>query len=295
MKKLLLIGTILLSSMMTWAQQDPLISNYKFNYFPANPAAAGSEGNWALKASMRDQWVRFPGAPITGHFTAHGLLGRVGLGIDLFSDVIGPWENYGVGLGYAYHIPMANENSGFSIGLGTRATRVTLNKSLVTTLDPDPNIINGDYDDEIAADMSLGVYYYSNNLYAGLSVPQLVQFTNKEAIELERHYYLMAGYKFPISSSFTLDPSVMLRYVGDSPFYYEINLQGWFINEQLMFGAGYRTDNFITFQAGFNVNDRYRFAYAYDWNTGDLQMYTKGSHEVMVGFNFPAKKAASAE
>ena len=288
MKRIILMGVVLLIAFTTKAQQDPLISNYKFNYFVSNPAAAGSEHSWALKAGMRNQWNGLPGNPLTGHFTAHTIFGRVGVGLDFFTDVIGPWETYGASMGYAYHIPMGGEGetSGFSLGIGARAMRVTANEDLIVTNVPGDPATMG-IEDELVADLIFGVYYYSEGLYAGVSVPQLVQLSNKEALELDRHYYIMAGYKIELSDDFTLDPSVMLKYVGNTPFNYEANLQGWFIKEQLMFGVGYRADGFISAQTGFKVNERYKFTYAYDLALNNtLQNHSNGSHEVMIGYNF---------
>ena len=49
----------------SFAQQMPLYSQYMYNKFLINPAAAGSEGYTSFNITAREQWVGYAGAPST--------------------------------------------------------------------------------------------------------------------------------------------------------------------------------------------------------------------------------------
>jgi type IX secretion system PorP/SprF family membrane protein len=58
------------------AQQLPHYTQYLMNPFVINPAVAGIENYWDIKASHRHQWAGLQDAPVTSYLTAHGPLGN---------------------------------------------------------------------------------------------------------------------------------------------------------------------------------------------------------------------------
>lgn len=287
MKKFLIACLVLVSTAVT-AQQDPLVSNYRFNKFMLNPAVAGSAGQMVGRAMYRSQWTRFPGAPITAGASFHGLIGnRVGAGLNIVSDVLGITRTYGFQMAYSYHLPFDNFN--LSLGLGARAMNWDLDEEQAVLVQPgDPALFGNDW----VGDLSFGAYLYGQKWWAGISAPQVFQITSDEAYKLSTHIYSMGGYKFGLmDDKFSLEPMAFLRYVPDGgEFMYDINLRGYLLQDQLMLGFGYRAGSFLSAMAGFNVQDRYQFSYSYDFQTGDLQPYTWGSHEVTFGIKFGKQK-----
>ena len=55
------------------AQQQPYYTQYILNNFILNPALAGIENYWDVKASHRHQWVGLDGAPVTTYITIRGM------------------------------------------------------------------------------------------------------------------------------------------------------------------------------------------------------------------------------
>jgi hypothetical protein len=41
---------------------------------------------------------------------------------------------------------------------------------------------------------------------------------------------------------------------------------------------------------GYTYKDAFRFGYAYDLTTSDLSTYTKGTHEITIGYNVHRRK-----
>jgi type IX secretion system PorP/SprF family membrane protein len=58
------------------AQQQPYYTQYMLNNFILNPALAGIENYWDIKASYRNQWVGLQGGPTTLYLTVNGPLGK---------------------------------------------------------------------------------------------------------------------------------------------------------------------------------------------------------------------------
>ncbi len=293
MKKFLFACLILVTTVAS-AQQDPLHSNYRFNRFLLNPAVAGTAGQWVGRASYRSEWTRFPGSPVTATASFHGLLGnRVGAGVNILSDYIGITRTYGVQMAYSYNIPFDNFN--LSLGLAGRAMNFNIDQSqAVLVQNPDPALFT---QDDWLADLAFGAYIHGKKFWAGLSAPQLVQLSGEEAQALEPHIYAMGGYRFDVAGGKVgIEPMTFLRFVmagGDgNQFAYDFNLRGYFLDEQLMAGVGYRDGNFLALMAGFNVQDRYQFSYSYDFAFGEqsIQPYSWGSHEVTLGFKFGRQK-----
>ena len=97
MKKSILITIItLLSSLTAIAQYDAMFTQYMFNEMYINPAYAGSKEAMSTTLAHRQQWVNFPGRPITTSFTLHGPLadGKMGLGISFLNEKIGNISYY---------------------------------------------------------------------------------------------------------------------------------------------------------------------------------------------------------
>lgn len=311
MKRLLIASVLLTGAMVASAQQEPLYSNYKLNYFALNPAAAGNMGHWAMRAQFRGEWVRFPGAPVTEMFSMSGPVGaskKVGLGFTLFNDVIGVENRYGISGGYSYHLPIGESTLG--LGLGTRFFRYNLDLAEVITNQPnDPGVLN--IDEGLTLDFGAGAYFYGSKFYAGLAAPVIAQAIGSQYTKSALHYSVMAGYKWILNTSFGLEPSVFFKGAAGSPFQLDGNLRIHLLNEQLFFSGGIRvlgsgtegdpkSASYVSVMIGSKLLDRYHFSYAYDFGIGEgtIQPYTWGSHEVMVGWDFDWKQKsryASAE
>lgn len=289
MRKLLAIAILFVMGASVYAQQEPLNTNYRFNYFQINPAAAGSYGRWAAAGSYRGDFTRFPGSPVTATASLNGVLGqRSGIGVNVLSETFGPTNEEYAQLAYAYQIPM--DKSNLSIGLGAKYQIYRLNQDLIDLNNPaDPAVM---YGNNSLFDFSFGIMHYSKKHFVGISVPQVIQLTGKDAKKLVPHIYLSGGYNFDLKKV-TLQPMAFLRFVPKAGLMYDISVKGWFIDNQLMFGAGYRGGKagFITFMTGFNVKDKYSFSYSYDLSVkGDFQSYSWGSHEITFGLRFGKQK-----
>jgi type IX secretion system PorP/SprF family membrane protein len=140
-------------------------------------------------------------------------------------------------------------------------------------------------------DMGFGAYYNTDQLYVGLSAQHLTQGSIKYGninTKLARHYYLMAGYNYDLTSSLTLKPMVMLKSDAVSTQAdFNLNL---LINSRFWVGGSYRLQDAIVLMAGLEIVPNLKLGYSYDLTTSDIKTYSSGTHEIMLGYCFkPAK------
>src|ERR1700722_2433003 len=99
----------------TYAQQDIQFSQYVFDGLTLNPAYAGYKGDPYLNTTFRDQWTGFTGAPKTAMVSFDGLAPvpdeKMGLGIQMLYDQLGPQTNYSLTGSYSYRILLNNDEN----------------------------------------------------------------------------------------------------------------------------------------------------------------------------------------
>ena len=102
----LLIGALTMNLHIGTAQQDSQYTQYMYTPSVINPAYAGSRGLLSMTTQYRAQWVGLDGAPRTINFTSNGPIAdeKMGLGVTIISDNIGPQSEQIITGDYAYKI-----------------------------------------------------------------------------------------------------------------------------------------------------------------------------------------------
>ncbi len=100
------LGFLLFGTVNVKAQYDAMFTQYMFNEMFINPAYAGSKDAMAVTAVNRQQWVNFPGRPVTTTFSMHGpvINDKMGLGISFLNEKIGVLNRNLSYLSYSYRI-----------------------------------------------------------------------------------------------------------------------------------------------------------------------------------------------
>jgi type IX secretion system PorP/SprF family membrane protein len=292
MKKLLPVLLIILAT-EAFAQQDPLFSQYMFNKLAVNPGYAGSRDALTVDAIYRYQWVNIPGAPQTLTASVHAPLynPHIGLGLNVYNDVIGATVNQGALATFAYRIIFPDAKLAFGIQAGVKYSDIRWN--LVNPYDSEDPLYKAQMRNKAVPDANFGIYYYSDKYYVGLSSKQLFQNQmgivtvngKDEFTKLLRHFYGMAGAAFPITDGMVFRPSILAKFVQNAPPQLDLNLSLLMANT-LWIGASYRTEKAVSLMAEFNISPKLRLGYAYDIWFNQLQAYNKGSHEIRLGFDF---------
>ena len=112
------------------AQQDAMYTHYAYNTLAVNPGYAGSRDALTITGLHRSQWVGFDGAPVTQTLTLHSpfMNDKIGLGMSVVNDKIGPMNVTSFYADFAYRIKVSDKGR-LSLGLKGGANLVQGNLS----------------------------------------------------------------------------------------------------------------------------------------------------------------------
>ena len=309
MKKIFIIGSFMMIALAGKAQQDLMISQYMFNQLVINPAYAGSKEALSAVVDMRKQWVAMEGAPRTGTISLHGPLPfkSIGLGGHLINESIGPskWTSAQADIAYRFRLGKGKLSLGVSGGL------VNYNISLAATDYKDPGEVlpAQNLGPRTRFDAGAGFYYYSPSFYIGGSAthinnPNLYSGTaavpNATAgtapansslfFSLKPHSFLYIGKGFLINKDFVINPSIMFKNDNSASVSTDLNCN-FLIKQKFWLGMSIRSGYGIVALFQYNVGDNFKVGYSYDLGINKVGIVGRGSHEIMLGYNFGIYKS----
>lgn len=293
MKTRILFFALLLSSFAGFAQQDAQYTQYMYNTINVNPAYAGSRGVFSVFGLHRTQWVGLDGAPTTNAFSINTPINnsKLGVGVSFVNDKIGPTDENTISADISYTV-QTSETYNLSFGIKGTANLFSLDVNKLNPADAnDPRLYN--FDNNFTPNVGAGVYFHSDKLYVGLSVPNFFESTRYEdnsiAVTKERmNAYLIGGYVFDLSPSIKFKPAFMAKTIEGAPL--QLDISGNFlINEKFTIGAAWRWSAAASLMAGFQITDGLFAGYGYDLETTKLSRYNSGSHEIFLRFELFSK------
>ena len=279
------------------AQQDPQYTQYMYNMNVINPAYAGSSESVSIGALYRSQWVGLEGSPSTGTLSIHSPVGnRVGLGLSLINDEVGPVRETNAYVDFSYTLPVGSITK-LAFGLKAGATFHDIGLTSIETIDADDPFFSQDVN-ETTANVGAGMYLYQpNRWYLSASMPNILNGTHldsdgrKIGSETE-HLFAAAGYVFDLSENFKLKPHALMKFAFDAPVSYDVNLN-LFMYDIVEIGGGYRLDDSFSGMVNFMVSPTLRIGYAYDAIQSELNVVTDASHEIFINFDIDLPKKVS--
>lgn len=293
MKKYLIIAILAIMGFQASAQQDAMLSQYMFNTMFINPAYAGSNNYWSTSLLYRAQWLQFDGSPRTQLLSIDGPLaqGKMGIGGIIMHDKIGVTNETDVLANYSYKIKF--DNSSFAFGAKAGFSIYSAKFSDLVYWDSSDPIYFNNQTGFMVPKFGFGMYYYSEKYFAGISIPTLVAWDkdNNFAIDIDRssflrrHFYLNGGYVFTLNDNFKLKPTLLVKYVEAAPVQGDLNVTCIYKN---VFKAGiaYRSNDALVGIVEYVANQKFRVGYAFDLTLTDIKSHSRGSHEIMIGFDF---------
>lgn len=292
MKKVLFILLGLLSLSPLKAQQDPMFSQYLYNMLALNPAYAGSRNQLSTTLFYRNQWTGFDGAPVTTNISVHSPFKKSNgsWGINAYNERIGVQKQNFLNANYAYRIITGKGQ--FNLGLSAGVYQFGYNYNDLQASVGDP-LFQGSESYRMF-NAGFGVYYQTNKLALGLSVPHLVNRKILDqaafkAVNPANHLFLTGSYLIPIGNKYMFKPSAMVRYVKNAPLQADFNAT-FIYNNTLYMGVSYRTVNEMSLMVQYQINRNWWFGYAYDVPFGVVKDVSRGSHEIFLGFDISFDK-----
>ena len=281
----LYILSLLLISLTSSAQQDPLQAQYFNNPVLVNPAFAGSLEAAYAGLVYRTQWTGIDGNPTLLNVNAHMPLvnNRIGLGTSIMQDKVGNNRSTFIEGIAAYHLPL--EKSTFSFGMQFGVTQFTTNVEGLTIKNPDPLFTPFS---QTSINTGVGIMLKSDKYRIGFSVPHLLSGTaniDGQNIQLySQNYYLTGSYLLRVTEKVELRPSALVRYAKGSKPSADLNVN---LTLRQAYTAGVLTRNFHTYglllQA---VLSNARISYIFEVPAGKSAL-PFNTHEIALGFLFP--------
>ncbi len=223
-KTVTLTVLFILAGVGTAAQHTPLtpFSSRVFTPMIINPAIAGSKDFMAIDFSaglqgesssqllagntrILKRGPQYFGTPVPKSYT------NIGAGGTLYNDRYGPSKSLGISAMASYHIPLTEDNLSFlSAGVAV--------KGIFNTMDSIPDL-GVPRRESMIPNIDAGIYFYSHNLFAGLSATNLLgsgadsTTMARYNIPVTRQYFFIAGYKIVLSRDLNilLEPSIIIN------------------------------------------------------------------------------------
>jgi len=289
-----------------FTQQDKQLTHFSFDRMSFNPAITGFKG-YSGTLIYRNQWDKVQDAPNTTVFNLQGNLqnlntgpGNLGVGLSFSNDAIGDFRSNTANLNIAYHIKTSIGKFSFGTGIGGLQMAIDgdwVPPQVPVSLDPTlSSLVNKVSETQL--DWNLGVHFTNKLGYVGLSTTHISQ--GQFAVmnyQSRRHYYLLAGTKFPLNwrRPVRIKPAVLIKSDGAS-MVFDLNLRvehDFSLNRLLWLGATYRYSDGISMMAGIGVGNL-KLGYSFDWMTNPLKKWGHGTHEMMLNYSvFPAPHAVT--
>jgi len=284
--KSVFLSLLVLCSISTVAQQEPTFVSEGFTPLWSNPASFGSWNKLSVNAMASAKNVGLDGAPRSFMLNAEfdvvwGAKGgkrefNMPIGFIFNADNVG-FSNY-ISVGVPINFQFKLSNSRLAIGLTPGYKSLKFSSDWVppqTIIDPLLPVQSPKCDFNLDA----GIFWYSEKAYAGLSMTQL----NRPDLGFSTaiHYHLNGGYRFSIGQHYIF-PQLQIKFDGATAAFWNLN---YFQFKEDLFsigiGVGGGMDLLLAATARYK---QFKLAYNYDYVTGPLAEYTKGSHQIRLSF-----------
>lgn len=275
------------------AQQEGLLTNYRYHMNAYNPAFVSPSGETAITSSYRQQWTGVEEAPRTMVVSFGTRLGeKTGLGVSVMNDKTFVENQTFIGVDYSYKLQLS-EKMELYLGLKASGNSYSVNTAGLETynIQSDPSIASiSDFNPNIGA----GILFKRNSLFISLAIPRILttdQAENDNGILTSTvarpHLYATVGYDFSLGShdNLILKPSAMMRQVSGAPLSIDFNTMLSF-NNDFELGASYRTDSAFAGLVNLSLKKRLTLGFAYEVSTRSELARAKNTNELFLRFLF---------
>ena len=270
-------------SSQSYAQKEVLYEQYIQNPMAINPAFTGVREDFNMSVLLRRRWFLIPNAPITQTFAMDGTLakGKVGLGLQALNDRMSPYYTTGVYGSAAYHW---DASVSWKVSFGLQGGINVL---------PVYDFASGTSLNRALGSFGLGVWAHSDNLYFGISKPELLSqgYGNRQnSFEYSKPLYITAGASFQPTDQVKITPSVL--FVQETGYKLRVDVGGrvW-LYEKIGLGAFYRMArvNYVQLSAEAQVGKNVRLGYIYNSRAIESSIVGINNnpislHEIMLKF-----------
>ena len=291
--KYIIIAGIMLTTLKSSGQQDPIFTQYMFNTQAINPAYAGMWEKIGFISLVRKQWLGIDKSPFTQMVSFHSPLNNeyVGVGLNVINDRLAYEERLSIFADYSYELLVTPERRlrlGMKVGVmhyKNPLTRYQLYPDGI--FDP---MFQEDIDLKFLPNFGIGAFYYDEDYYISFSIPKLVKNDFKEnrnnfsSLAEIRHLYLSGGYVFHLNPVLKFKPTMMLRAAIGVPVQVDLSAN-FLLNDKLWLGTMVRTGDALCFVAQWIFDNNIRVGYAMDVTFTEIYRQQNGTYEFTLSYD----------
>lgn len=259
-----------------------------------NVAAMGANEGISIANYYRKQWAGFDGAPLNiGLDGTYQLSENHFVGANIYSNSVGDgWINdYDLSASYAFRIvfdrlrPDYNQGHYLSFGISMGWRYFQVDGSKVDPNYEDLTVVN--FNTKVSnMGAKVGVYYYYNGFYSGISIPDIVNENPFDTEDIyvnfkQMNYNLLVGYNWFIDRTWSLDMGTYIKAYKESPTQFEVNAIVTYDNF-ISTGLNYRSNNEIIALFQIKFIENWKVGYAFEYKVDNSTLSKAGTHEIML-------------
>jgi type IX secretion system PorP/SprF family membrane protein len=266
--------------------------------FGDEPRTAYLGFNTVLKKKTKSLYnpaVRISSGPVRNPEVKTGKV-KHSLGGVVVADQYGAFRKLQLSGIYSIHLPISDKmNMAFGAKIGMSNNTFLRDKAQVLNIvDPTQGYTDDTYNQFVEnqssryiMDIGAGLYVYSQRFFAGISADNLskdfVNFgTGTANFNTQIHANVIAGYKIPIHTDFTITPALLLKYMYPAPPSIEGSMQFEY-KEWIWAALSYRHKDAVIGMLGLNISHRFKLGYSYDMSLSKFRDFSAGGHELILG------------
>lgn len=290
-KKSIYISVILLFSLSLRAQQESRFTMYMFNLYEVNSAYAGSRETLSLAAIIRTQWAGLEGAPKMQSLTMNTpiLTKNIGIGLKFRNESSGASSQTRFSGSFAYRFRLLKGKLAFGLSVGLLNNR--FNWSKAEFKDPTDQLLDSGTENTFAPTFDFSGYYFNSTFYLGFQFDNLnqsqINILTDGTAKNYSHFTAIIGKAFVFSDKVVFKPSILYRATKAAQ-QFDLNISFLF-NETFWVGITFRSDTELSLILEYNLHQKLRFGYSFDYAFKPIQSYNAGSHEFFIGYDIQVK------
>jgi type IX secretion system PorP/SprF family membrane protein len=283
----------------------PVYSQYLQNGLMINPAYAGSRGAMSVFMSYRQQWMGITDAPEITSLSVHSPMknDKVALGLMAQFMNYGVTKSKSIYADYSYHIRVGAGKVSFGMKAGADISNTDYSGILETLTNPGDPVFMSTDKMYVLPNVGAGIYYFSERLFAGLSVPAFLSYRKLDQGKTQAYHsfgeydlLFSAGGLISIAADVKFKPSLLVDYSPDkTKKLTQFDINGNFIfNDFLWVGGSWRTsEQVVVGIVQLQLNPQFMFGLSYDYPAGRMNTYSNGSGEIILRYEFGTKVSAA--
>jgi len=294
MNKYILFIVCLIFGISVNAQEAaPSYLLYRYNMNILNPAYAGVIEKAEIGVGFRKQNMDFDDDSSSQYASFSQAVGeKLGLGISIENDKFFINKESSIAIDLSYKLQL-QRSTYLYFGMKAGGIFHSVDFNSLGVNDP----LFSSNESTFSPIVGVGAYLKGERYFVNVSVPSVITSEIQkpkvdmsgaiisEAVEEQVYVYAGAGYRFTLTETIDLTPSVFTQFVADQDMVLDISTVADFSNN-FELGLTYRLNTSVIGSIMLKVIKNTSFGYAYESTTSDYSNISLGAHEFIVKFSW---------